>query len=155
MSLNLVNKTTGDLEKVAGNETDKVGNLSALPTTDKSSVVAAINEVNGKLTIKSATISDEHFTTVRVSEVGGVKCLYLATTGNDTALDTTADYVKYFTLPEGYRPANQYTNRFVSKKSASATDTDWVIRVDTNGDVSLVNYNGEGRPGFANTFVFI
>ena len=48
MSLNLVNKTTGDLEKVAGNATDKVGNLSALTTTDKSSVVAAINEVDWK-----------------------------------------------------------------------------------------------------------
>lgn len=50
MSLNLVNKTTGDLEKVAGNATDKVGNLSSLTTTDKSSCVAAISEVDGDLT---------------------------------------------------------------------------------------------------------
>lgn len=46
MSLNIVDKTTGDLTPVAGNATDKVGNLSALTTTDKSSAVAAINEVN-------------------------------------------------------------------------------------------------------------
>ena len=46
MSVNIVNKTTGDLEKVAGNATDKVGNLDTLTTTDKSSCVGAINEVN-------------------------------------------------------------------------------------------------------------
>lgn len=60
MSLNLVNKTTGDLEKVAGNATDKVGNLSSLTTTDKSSAVGAINEVNSNyegvdLTVKFAS----------------------------------------------------------------------------------------------------
>lgn len=49
MSLNIVNQTTGDLTPIAGNATDKVGDLSALTTTDKSSAVAAINEVNGGL----------------------------------------------------------------------------------------------------------
>jgi hypothetical protein len=47
MSVNIVNQTTGDLTQVAGNATDKVGNLSAATTTDKSSVVAMVNEVNG------------------------------------------------------------------------------------------------------------
>ena len=46
MSVNIVNKTTGDLTRVAGNATDKVGNLNALTTTDKTSIVGAINEVN-------------------------------------------------------------------------------------------------------------
>lgn len=60
MSMNLVDKTTGDLTPVAGVSTDKVGNLSTLTTTDKSSVVAAINEVNSNyegvdLTVKFAS----------------------------------------------------------------------------------------------------
>jgi hypothetical protein len=46
MSVNIVNQTTGDLTQVAGNATDKVGNLSAATTTDKSSVVAMVNELN-------------------------------------------------------------------------------------------------------------
>lgn len=59
MSVNIVNQTTGDLTQVAGNATDKVGNLSAATTTDKSSVVAMINEVNANyegvdLTVKFA-----------------------------------------------------------------------------------------------------
>lgn len=59
MSMNLVNQTTGDLTRVAGNATDKVGNLNAATTTDKSSVVAAINELNSNyegvdLTVKFA-----------------------------------------------------------------------------------------------------
>lgn len=107
------------------------------------------------LTVKTATVTDEHFSTVNVTEVGGVKMLYIATTGSDTALDTTADYVEYFTLPTGFRPSSLYYNRFISKKSATATDTDWVIRIDTTGKVSLVNYSGEAHPGLANTFVFI
>ena len=46
MSVNLVNQSDGSLDKVAGNATDKVGNLSSATTTDKSSVVAMVNEVN-------------------------------------------------------------------------------------------------------------
>ena len=47
MSVNTVNKSTGTTIKVAGNSLDKVGNLSSLTTTDKSSAVAAINEIGG------------------------------------------------------------------------------------------------------------
>ena len=50
MSANIVNQTTGDLTPIAGNATDKVGNLNALTTTDKSSAVAGINEVSDGLT---------------------------------------------------------------------------------------------------------
>lgn len=49
MSVNIVNQTTGELTQVAGNATDKVGNLSAATTTDKSSVVAMVNELNSAL----------------------------------------------------------------------------------------------------------
>jgi hypothetical protein len=59
MSVNIVNQTTGDLTQVAGNATDKVGNLSAATTTDKSSVVAMINEVDWKAgTFGTYTISN-------------------------------------------------------------------------------------------------
>lgn len=59
MSMNLVDKTTGELTPVAGNATDKVGNLSSLTTTDKSSCVGAINEVNGlAITYGPYTISN-------------------------------------------------------------------------------------------------
>lgn len=59
MSVNIVNQTTGDLTQVAGNATDKVGNLSSLTTTDKSSCVGAINEVNWKAgTFGTYTISN-------------------------------------------------------------------------------------------------
>ena len=127
----------------------------AAADVDEIKIAGELSALKSGLTVKSATISNEHFTTVRVSEVGGVKCLYIATTGSDTALDTTADYVEYFTLPVGFRPATLYYNRFVSKKSAATTDTDWVIKIDTNGKVSLFNYSGEEHPGFSNTFVFI
>ena len=121
------------------------------PTT----IANELSSLMSGLTVKTTTVSDEHFSSIVVTEVAGVKSVYIATTGSSTALDTTADYVKYFTLPEGFRPVSTYVNRFVSKKSATATDTDWIIKINTNGDVSLVNYSGETNPGFSNTFMFI
>lgn len=51
MSVNLVDKNTGALTRVAGNADDSgIGNLAALTTTDKSSLVGAVNEVNNGLT---------------------------------------------------------------------------------------------------------
>lgn len=48
MSANRVNQTTGELIQYSGDvPTDKVGNLSSATTTDKSSVVAMVNELNG------------------------------------------------------------------------------------------------------------
>ena len=59
MSMNLVDKTTGDLTPIAGNATDKVGNLSSATTTDKSSVVAMVNELDWKAgTFGTYTISN-------------------------------------------------------------------------------------------------
>lgn len=53
MSMNLVDQTTGDLNPIAGNATDKVGNLSSLTTTDKSSAVAGINELVSSASLHS------------------------------------------------------------------------------------------------------
>ena len=51
MSLNIVDKSTGELIRIAGNADDsKIGNLADLTTTDKSSCVGAINEVKSGLT---------------------------------------------------------------------------------------------------------
>lgn len=49
MSVSLVNKSTGGLIPAAGTtDSAKMGNLDALTTTNKSSLVGAINEVNAK-----------------------------------------------------------------------------------------------------------
>ena len=52
MSVSIIDQSTGNPTQVSGNANDKVGNLSALSTTDKSSAVGAINEVNNKFTFK-------------------------------------------------------------------------------------------------------
>lgn len=47
MSVNVVDKSTGNVIRVAGNASDSgIGNLDSLTTRNKSSLVAAINEVN-------------------------------------------------------------------------------------------------------------
>ena len=58
MSANRVNQTTGELIQYSGDvPTDKVGNLSAATTTNKSSVVAMVNEINSALAGKVSTAS--------------------------------------------------------------------------------------------------
>lgn len=49
MSLSTIDQSTGNPTVISGNVNDKVGNLAALTTTDKSSCVGAINEVNSGL----------------------------------------------------------------------------------------------------------
>lgn len=50
MSLSTIDQSTGNATVISGNVNDKVGNLGALTTTDKSSAVGAINEVKSGLT---------------------------------------------------------------------------------------------------------
>lgn len=58
MSLNIVNKTTGALSQVAGNADDSgIGNLNSLTTTDKSSLVNAVNELKSGLTKHAITFT--------------------------------------------------------------------------------------------------
>ena len=49
MSVSIIDQSTGNPTQVSGNANDKVGNLSVLSTTDKSSAVAAINEVKSTM----------------------------------------------------------------------------------------------------------
>lgn len=60
MSVNVVDKSTGQTTRVAGNATDSgIGNLSSLTTVDKTSLVSAINEVNGSnVKIFEGTVDD-------------------------------------------------------------------------------------------------
>ena len=60
MSVNVVDKSTGQTTRVAGNATDSgIGNLSSLTTVDKTSLVSAINEVNGSsVKVFEGTVDD-------------------------------------------------------------------------------------------------
>lgn len=60
MSFNVVNKTTGATTQIAGNADDRgIGNLNSLTTTNKSSLVSAINEVNAESNnVFKGTMSD-------------------------------------------------------------------------------------------------
>lgn len=57
MSLSTIDQSTGNATVISGNVNDKVGNLAALTTTDKSSAVGAINEVKSGLTAVTNRVS--------------------------------------------------------------------------------------------------
>lgn len=101
----------------------------------------------------SATLSDSHFSSIILRKSGGVKFLSIGSVNSNTAMDTTNNYVQYFTLPEEYRPIGTVVTHFQSY--ANGAINSWMIRIATNGTVSLLNRDGVEHPGFSNTFTFI
>ena len=71
MSVSIIDQSTGNPTQVSGNANDKVGNLSALSTTDKSSAVGAINEVNSAVSTKQDK-TDNNLTTSSKTIVGAI-----------------------------------------------------------------------------------
>ena len=81
---------------------DKVGDLADLTTTDKSSAVAAINEVNGAVgTLSSLTTTDKSSAVAAINEVKsalGRKVDYLSN-NNYTELNVSVAYDSSYTAP--------------------------------------------------------
>lgn len=109
--------------------------------------------LNDSLTPSVATITDSHFSNITITKCGGVKTLCVQTIGSNTAMSTSADYVTYFTLPDGYRPQAQVYYRF--QGMTNNTPNNWLLRILTTGEVAFANYNAIAHPGFAQIFTFI
>ena len=138
MSANRVNQTTGELIQYSGDvPIDKVGNLNALTTTDKSSCVAAINEVKSGLT-------DLHYHKVAESASTGTyeqKLQSLATAYNSLSLAQRRSALLAMNTVDIYHPINCSGNWFsVWVESSGAYLTRYGIDgsayVETGGTVT-------------------
>lgn len=117
-------------------------------------LAASLKLMKENMKYKTENITSEYFSKLTISKSGNVKQLQLGTSGNDTSMDTsTTDYVKYFTLPDEYKPQTEITQRFHGR--ASNTMNDWIIKITTDGDVYLGNYNKVAHPGISQTIVFM
>ena len=85
MSVNAVDKTTGNTTPLAGNVNDKVGNLASLTTSTKSTAVAAINELNSTKQAKT----DSGLTTDAKTIVGAINELKSGLTNATTINNAT------------------------------------------------------------------
>ena len=104
----------------------KIGNLTSLSTTDKSSAVNAINEVNGK--------ANSIQTELTVSDVQLCPNAYLARYGKVVMLwvqGATAANLSASRIPEGYRPrrSSVYLNNDAPSQGG--------IAIDAQGNLSL------------------
>ena len=116
--------------------TTAIGDLSDLNTSDKSSLVGAVNEVNGKID----TITDNDLSigslgdAIRVTKRGNMVQVILAPLANipSGAFTTLA------TLPTGYRPSRQIFEDFRDMSSSSRRLR---LRVDTDGKINIYNYD--------------
>ena len=108
---------------------------------------------NTALTVKSHTFTSGYFSEASVVKVGNVKVLRLQTVGTNDAMDTTVDYITYFTLPVEYRPSVSYLWRFQGRDGAGINN--WICRVQSDGKVDLINFDQRTHPGIAQAFAFI
>ena len=106
-----------------------VGDLSSLNTTNKTAIVAAINEVNSAVTT-AFTIKDSSSTTQQINS-GDV--LNLAGSTNITAVVTATDTVT-FTLASSISGLTNITssNITLTGLAAASTDTDKFLVSDSN-----------------------
>ena len=106
-----------------------VGDLSSLNTTDKSAIVAAINEVNSAVTT-AFTIKDSSSTTQQINS-GDV--LNLAGSTNITAVVTATDTVT-FSLASSISGLTNITssNITLTGLAAASADTDKFLVSDSN-----------------------
>lgn len=116
--------------------------------------VKALNDnLSGVLESESTSLSDEHFSNISLFKRSNAVNLNLQTAISNTSLDTTADYVEYFTIPTGYRPNATIYKRvqcvFATTKSLIT------VRIASSGVVSLVNHDGVEHPGLAETITYV
>lgn len=135
-------------------DTSKIANN--LTTTDTSYVLSAAQgkALNDSLeNYDIQTISSQYFSTIKLIKNCHTVTLLLLTVATSTALDTSSDYVDYFTIPAGFRPNDTLYWRFYSVYSS--TRSLFTIRINSNGVVSLLNHDGVQHPGMAQTFTFV
>lgn len=130
-----------EIKNVVNGNDDLVGDLSNLDTTNKSSIVEAINELaydSGWIDVtdfgKNITYYDP-YNRPRYRKIGKVVYLqgYAKTTAQFPA--GAGNKVTLFTLPVGYRPAREITA--VCQGSGMNR---WVFQIGINGEATMDRY---------------
>lgn len=127
--------------------------LAAALRKSSNEIDAVKDELTNELAIEEVNIECEYFSVCRLVRYGKVKTITLQTTLSTKAMETTLDYVKYFTLPDSFKPYKVLLTRFTGLGSDGLNS--WAAKIDTNGDFSLFNANQKTRPSIAQTIVYI
>lgn len=132
-----------EIKDVVNENDDLVGDLSNLDTTNKSSIVEAINELAYDSGWQDAILNrdfDIYSSTsiCKYRKVGKT----VAITGQVKAKRTLTEGV-IFVLPEGFRP--DYTMWFVQQGSGTAK---WLLMLNPNGNVYAQRYGTTSQVDF-------
>lgn len=128
-------KVTFTLSKTTAELTAEIGDLEDLTTTDKDSVVDAINEVVEN-TMSETTIQTL-ISGVRYKKVG--KVVTLSAGGGVDATLTSGSWTTLGTLPEGFRPEYDI---FCSIGVGSSINYTGCIKISTTGEVTVYQISG-------------
>lgn len=128
------NKSLADIGAAAASD---VGDITLLNTTDKSSCVGAINEVNDKTSVNSSTVtrvetysSGAGWTIIRQGKICVLRVINLKDLPNGTTLIGT--------IPEGFRPVNEFYEYVYSPNKQ--THIGFIF--SNNGEVTAINSTG-------------
>ena len=134
-----------------GTNATNIGDLSQLTTTDKSSLVGAVKEVNGKLAVTSGTITPKTGYTVvnssvkKIGNLVSVSFVIKATTAI-TSRQTIA------TIDNGFRPTQNEWYTFSGSSSVNGTSNRIITGLITSGGDIMV---GDGiEPAGQNAIEF-
>lgn len=123
-------------------ESTSVGFLSNLTTTDKSSAVAAINEVNGKL-IKTQTVVSLDSTYYADTDWNIVKQGNICVLNMRNLKDIPTGITVIGTIPVGFRPEWG----FYEYVYAANKDVHLGFNIADNGDIQILNNTGTALSG--------
>ena len=114
----------------AGSTAEAIGDLSTLTTTDKSSIVGAVNEVNA---VKTTNIATTGYSDVGIALVKVNKVVQFKFTGLKSL--PTGGWTKIADLPSGYRPKMETIEDIFDN-----TNRKLRFKIEIGGSVYVYNY---------------
>ena len=128
---------TADMMPMSGNDSTPtataIGDLSQLTTTDKSSLVGAVNEVNGKTTSTNTTVDiGTYGDDIQLCKSGKVVLMII----NPLSSLPTGGWTQIGTLPSGYEPIIQTISDMYSRDERHLR-----FRLDPDRKIYVYNYS--------------
>lgn len=138
-----------DLPIQAGSSTSTaqaIGSLSTLTTTDKSSLVGAVNEVNASSTasVTPVSVTVNSVINSNITKIG--KVVHIEYSFSLKAMSGTIQNKTWGTIPEGYRPTSEviFNAYYISNYASNVETKAILISVSSSGSITTPNNGANG-----------
>lgn len=133
-------------DKATSGVQSQIGNLSTLTTTDKSSLVGAVNEVNASSTASVTPISVTVNSVINsnITKIG--KVVHIEYSFSLKAMSGTIQNKTWGTIPEGYRPTSEviFNAYYISDYASNVETKAILISASSSGSITTPNNGANG-----------